>query len=420
MSRAPNAFVSYSHDDEEHKGWVLRLAQALRASGIDAVLDQWDLRPGQDLVRFMEKGIAESDRVVLVCSANYVERANARLGGAGYEGLIITGELVGNVDTKKFIPVIRNNPGRTVPSYLGPRYYVDFRDDALYDTRLGELVREIHEVPAFEKPPLGPNPFASAATPPSPMSLDARNELSPGQPAKSVFTDPWFGEQQARARAGLARTGLNASMELRFALRTPLEKRHNELLDAAYKAQIHTFGWPVGVILGNREEFRPKPTRDGIIAEIPIEDRSSYDYWALRRSGDYFLLSSLFEDSRRANSIFFNTRVVRVTEALMYCDRLYRNLGLGDDSVVGIQVSHSGLRGRVLTTSNPMRHVEPETTQEDECTAELTLQLKNIREGLIDNVIKIVEPLFTLFNFSEFTRGVYEGLVNDFVTGKVS
>ena len=45
----PNAFISYSHDSPEHKSWVLDLATRLRSSGVDAVIDQWDLRPSDDL-----------------------------------------------------------------------------------------------------------------------------------------------------------------------------------------------------------------------------------------------------------------------------------------------------------------------------------------------------------------------------------
>ena len=46
---APKVFISYSHDSAQHKDWVRSLASALRANGIDAVLDQWDLSPGQDM-----------------------------------------------------------------------------------------------------------------------------------------------------------------------------------------------------------------------------------------------------------------------------------------------------------------------------------------------------------------------------------
>ena len=68
MTKAPKVFISYSHDNSEHEEWVLKLAKDLRAVHIEAILDQWDLQLGQDIVIFMEQGIRESDRVILVCS----------------------------------------------------------------------------------------------------------------------------------------------------------------------------------------------------------------------------------------------------------------------------------------------------------------------------------------------------------------
>ena len=44
----PRVFISYSHDSASHKEWVLNFATTLRNRGIDAVLDQWDLKPGDD------------------------------------------------------------------------------------------------------------------------------------------------------------------------------------------------------------------------------------------------------------------------------------------------------------------------------------------------------------------------------------
>ena len=70
-------FISYSHDSPSHKGWVLKLASDLRKNGVDAVLDQWDLSPGEDIAVFMERGLKNAARVVVVCSKKYVERANA-------------------------------------------------------------------------------------------------------------------------------------------------------------------------------------------------------------------------------------------------------------------------------------------------------------------------------------------------------
>ena len=58
-----------------------------------------------------------------------------------------------------------------------------------------------------------------------------------------------------------------------------------------------------------------------------MSGRQSYDYWAIRRNGDFYVLQSLFEDERGENLIFFNTRIVRVAEALMFASNLYTHLG---------------------------------------------------------------------------------------------
>jgi hypothetical protein len=47
--KIPKVFISYSHDSQEHKKWVLDLATRLRNNGVDAIIDQWELRAGDDL-----------------------------------------------------------------------------------------------------------------------------------------------------------------------------------------------------------------------------------------------------------------------------------------------------------------------------------------------------------------------------------
>jgi hypothetical protein len=48
------AFISYSWDSEEHKDWTREFADTLASNGIDIILDQYDLRLGQDRFQFME------------------------------------------------------------------------------------------------------------------------------------------------------------------------------------------------------------------------------------------------------------------------------------------------------------------------------------------------------------------------------
>jgi formylglycine-generating enzyme required for sulfatase activity len=163
----PSVFLSYSHDSVAHKAWVRKLAEDLRGQGVDATLDQWDLRHGADFVAFMEAGIREAERVLMVCSSNYVRKAEQRKGGAGYEGMIVTSHVARSTDTVKFIPLVRDNPSEPLlPDFLGPRLWLDFRDDLLYAERLEDLLRELHGLPRFRKPPLGRPAFLSNSAEP--------------------------------------------------------------------------------------------------------------------------------------------------------------------------------------------------------------------------------------------------------------
>ncbi len=90
----------------------------LRNSGIDAILDQWELQPGDDLTHFMEQNLAAADRVLMICTDKYVEKANSGVGGVGYEKMIVTSDLLKSIDSNKVIPIIRQAGTRSVPTFL--------------------------------------------------------------------------------------------------------------------------------------------------------------------------------------------------------------------------------------------------------------------------------------------------------------
>src|SRR5207247_9744638 len=114
---------------------------------------------------------------------------------------------------------------------------------------------------------------------------------------------------------------------------------------------------------------------DGIRAEISVtrsmlSGRPSYDYWALRSNGDFYLLQSLFEDDRDERKIFFNTRIVRVTESLMFASNLYKTLGVSPEPRPSVRVTHRGLAGRELTSAGMNRFIWPSPpTQADDVEA---------------------------------------------------
>jgi hypothetical protein len=419
---APKAFISYSHDNPEHSSWVLKLAGDLRGVGVDVVLDQWDLAPGQEISLFMERGISDADRVIMVCSSPYVSKSDRGVGGVAYERLIVTAEVVKSIDTIKFIPILRGSDStKRLPSFLGPRLYIDFSTDAEYRAKLIELAREIHGAPAVSKPSLGPNPFLA-----SPSNPNSTSDFSgPGETALSgekKLSDEWFNQERSRARAGLEKLNLTGFTELRVAPTYLISKSPIELLNAVRQSEIKTFGWPIGITLENREDFRPRPYGDGIKAEISIEtaDHTSFDYWATRSNADFYLFQSLFEDMRKPSSIFFDTRIVRVTECLMFIQNLYTKLGFPLETNVRVRVTHGGLQGRELTTASPYRFISlRRAATENESTSELTTVLGTMSETRVEDVFKILEPMFMLFDFMQLNKSVYEEIVQNFERGIV-
>ena len=175
----PKVFISYSHDSDEHKQWVLKLCTKLRENGVDVMLDQWDIRLGTDQTVFMEK-LSTADRVLVICTDIYVKKADNREGGVGYEGLIITAQIAENLQTDKFIPIIRQSSNeKKMPIFFGKKQYIGFTDDDRFDEKFSELLHDIHGVPIIPKPPLGENPL-----PKQPFQPEASNHNLPDIPEK--------------------------------------------------------------------------------------------------------------------------------------------------------------------------------------------------------------------------------------------
>jgi hypothetical protein len=209
-------------------------------------------------------------------------------------------------------------------------------------------------------------------------------------------------------------------MEIRFAPSDSKPKKSpRELLDVAQASQIKTFGWPIGVVAENAE-YHPRPTNEGIMAEIPLQDPGSYDYWCLTRAGDFYLLKSLFEDRQDTNAILFNTRIVRVTETLLYCRGLYSRLGVTAGAVVNIGIRHGGLKGRTLRATSNYRFFPTGPSTEDEVETEVHVPLSEIDSRLVDLVRGFTEPIFEVFDFARFEDSLYASIVNSFVAGKVT
>lgn len=154
-TRAPRVFISYSHDSDAHKEWVRILANRLNSLRVWVIFDQYDLKLGSNLAAFMEQGLTESDRVIAICTPNYVYKANNFEGGAGYERTILTQELMESQLGNRVIPLIRDQFDKVkLPIFLSARNYIDFSDDEHFDDRLSTLSGELLQLDGL-RPPFG-------------------------------------------------------------------------------------------------------------------------------------------------------------------------------------------------------------------------------------------------------------------------
>jgi TIR domain-containing protein len=178
MATHPTAFISYSRDDEDHKAWVRELATQLRTDGVDVRLDHWHAVPGDQLLEFMEREIRNNDFVLIICTLRYKAKSDGRIGGVGYEGDIMTGEVLTKQNDRKFIPVLaRGTWEESAPSWLIGKRYIDLSAAARYARGYPDLLATILGM-GPKLPPLGPVPpgyKSSAHRPPgAPVSSAPR------------------------------------------------------------------------------------------------------------------------------------------------------------------------------------------------------------------------------------------------------
>ena len=171
--KVPKVFVSYSHDSLEHKEWVLNLSTRLMSNGIDVSLDRWDLSPGADVSKYMETGILEADRILLICTKQYVQKANSGEGGVGYENMMMPTTISDDIYSNKLIPIVRQDGTQDVPNFLKTKLRLNFSDED-FGYQYDELVRSIHGKALFKKPEVTNNPFKSI---PDEESLELKSAL---------------------------------------------------------------------------------------------------------------------------------------------------------------------------------------------------------------------------------------------------
>jgi len=175
---APQLFVSYSWSNPEHEQRVLEFATELRESGVDVILDKWDLKEGHDAVAFMEQMVTNPKikKVAIICDEIYAAKADGRAGGVGTETQIISKEVYDNQAQEKFVAVVveKDENGKPfLPTYYKSRIFIDLSEADRYADNFEQLLRWIFDKPLYVKPDLGSKPSFLSEVPHTSLGTSA-------------------------------------------------------------------------------------------------------------------------------------------------------------------------------------------------------------------------------------------------------
>lgn len=184
-TKVPRVFISYSWDSEEHKRWVRDVATKLRQDGVDVMLDQWGVAPGDQLTEFMEHSLRAHDFILIICTPQYKRKSDGRIGGVGYEGHIMTAELFTVRNNRKFIPILRHTSWEeSAPSWLCGKYYIDLSEADRFEAGYYDLLETLHgqrlQAPPIGKPPKMNKPVSGT----EPTSSPQARQVDPAAPIK--------------------------------------------------------------------------------------------------------------------------------------------------------------------------------------------------------------------------------------------
>ncbi len=154
IEKVPHVFISYAWEIAQDD-WVLKLSNELREKGINCQIDKYQ-EHGTDLVNFMRDEIRNSDRVLVILTPKYKEKAESGRGGASYEGSIMSHAIYNEQSTTKFIPLLREGSfDLSCPDFISGRKGFDFSDDGRYEDEFAMLVKVLKGEPTIKIASIG-------------------------------------------------------------------------------------------------------------------------------------------------------------------------------------------------------------------------------------------------------------------------
>lgn len=148
-------FISWTKTDDSHWKWTTDLAKHLRENGINARIDMWHLRAGMDLPQFMTNELSLADKVIIISNEQYAAKADGRLGGVGWETMIIQGDMSRlPPESTKYLTIVKaENIDEGLPIYLKSKYVIHWSSKTKEIVNRQRLLNEILNI--IEEPQIG-------------------------------------------------------------------------------------------------------------------------------------------------------------------------------------------------------------------------------------------------------------------------
>ena len=90
---------------------------------------------------------------------NYKLKTDKSVGGVGFEYSILSSELADDLQSIKFIPILREGEAKeSTPTLLKQRIAYYMRDEDDFEAAFTDLLRDLYNEPKIVKPALGKKP----------------------------------------------------------------------------------------------------------------------------------------------------------------------------------------------------------------------------------------------------------------------
>jgi len=148
--KTPTCFISYAWEKPDHQRWVMQLSKDLRNSGIDVLLDRWNVKPGDNLARYIEQ-ITTTDYVIVIGTPELLQKYNSTASDP-----VVTAELEmlnlrlsqPNKYGHTILPIlVEGNSDSAFSPQLRKLVYVDFKQSAFYFRKLFDMIWRLYDLP---------------------------------------------------------------------------------------------------------------------------------------------------------------------------------------------------------------------------------------------------------------------------------